>query len=112
MPDRVTWLSRAPCASPHSLPQTVSFVGGKPVFAKYMDSFPFPFYIVLRDTGGQLVCGGGKGRAGAGRTACRCQPKVRRCCWHATLSRCSTIHRPAQPRCHVRWRTCCASGLS
>ena len=32
------------------LVQTVSFVGGKPVFAKYMDSFPFPFYIVLRDT--------------------------------------------------------------
>ena len=31
-------------------PQTVSFVGGKPVFARYMDSFPFPFYIVLRDT--------------------------------------------------------------
>ncbi|GAB4814208.1 hypothetical protein N2152v2_001254 [Parachlorella kessleri] len=30
--------------------QTVSFVGGKPVFAQYMDSFPFPFYIVLRDT--------------------------------------------------------------
>lgn len=30
--------------------QTVSFVGGKPVFAKYMDSFPFPFYIVLRET--------------------------------------------------------------
>ena len=31
--------------------QTVSFVGGKPVFARYMDSFPFPYYIVLRDTG-------------------------------------------------------------
>lgn len=30
--------------------QTVSFVAGKPAFAKYMDSFPFPFYIVLRDT--------------------------------------------------------------
>lgn len=29
--------------------QTVSFEGGKPVFTKYMDSFPFPFYIVLRD---------------------------------------------------------------
>ena len=29
---------------------TLSFVGGKPVFARYMDSFPFPFYIVLRDT--------------------------------------------------------------
>lgn len=22
---------------------------GKPVFNKYMDSFPFPFYIVMRD---------------------------------------------------------------
>lgn len=30
--------------------QSVAFVGGKPVFTKYMDSFPFPFYIVLRDT--------------------------------------------------------------
>lgn len=30
--------------------QTVSFVGGKPEFTQYMDSFPFPFYIVLRDT--------------------------------------------------------------
>ena len=29
--------------------QTVSFVGGQPVFAKYLDSFPFPYYIVLRD---------------------------------------------------------------
>jgi midasin len=29
--------------------QTVSFVGGKPEFTQYMDSFPFPFYIVLRD---------------------------------------------------------------
>ena len=29
--------------------QSVAFVGGKPVFTKYMDSFPFPFYIVLRD---------------------------------------------------------------
>lgn len=28
--------------------QTVSFVGGKPVFAKYLDAFPFPYYIVLR----------------------------------------------------------------
>ncbi|KAG7670517.1 hypothetical protein KSW81_003079 [Nannochloris sp. 'desiccata'] len=30
--------------------QSVAFVGGKPIFTKYMDSFPFPFYIVLRDT--------------------------------------------------------------
>lgn len=29
--------------------QTVNFVNGQPVFTKYMDSFPFPFYIVLRD---------------------------------------------------------------
>ena len=28
---------------------SVAFSGGKPVFTKYMDSFPFPFYIVLRD---------------------------------------------------------------
>lgn len=30
--------------------QTVSFVEGKPVFSKYMDSFPFPFYVIVRDT--------------------------------------------------------------
>ena len=35
---------------PPAAAQTVSFVGGRPVFSKYMDSFPFPFYIVLRDT--------------------------------------------------------------
>ena len=29
--------------------QTVSFVGGKPVFSRYLDGFPFPFYILLRD---------------------------------------------------------------
>lgn len=29
--------------------QTVSFVGGKPVFSKYLDSFPFPYYVMLRD---------------------------------------------------------------
>jgi hypothetical protein len=29
--------------------QTVSFVAGKPVFNKYLDTFPFPYYIVLRD---------------------------------------------------------------
>ena len=29
--------------------QTVSFVGNKPVFSKYLDTFPFPFYILLRD---------------------------------------------------------------
>jgi len=29
--------------------KTVSFVEGKPVFAKYIDSFPFPLYIVLQD---------------------------------------------------------------
>lgn len=31
--------------------QSVSFVAGQPVFTRYMDSFPFPFYIVLRDIG-------------------------------------------------------------
>jgi midasin len=29
--------------------QTVSFQGGKPVFTKYMDAFPFPYYVLLRD---------------------------------------------------------------
>ncbi len=29
--------------------QSVSFVQGKPVLAKYIDTFPFPLYIVLRD---------------------------------------------------------------
>ncbi|GIL72549.1 hypothetical protein Vretifemale_2893, partial [Volvox reticuliferus] len=29
--------------------QSVSFAAGKPVFTKYLDSFPFPYYIVLRD---------------------------------------------------------------
>lgn len=29
--------------------QTVTFANGKPVFNKYIDSFPFPFYVVLRD---------------------------------------------------------------
>jgi hypothetical protein len=29
--------------------QSVSFVDGKVVMKPYMDSFPFPFYIVLRD---------------------------------------------------------------
>lgn len=29
--------------------KTVNFVNGKPVFTRYMDSFPFPFYIVLRE---------------------------------------------------------------
>lgn len=29
--------------------QSVSFAKGKPVFTQYMDSFPFPYYIVLRD---------------------------------------------------------------
>lgn len=58
--------------------QTVSFVGGKPVFAKYMDSFPFPYYIVLRDTGGwaQRGLGAGHGtrstavRLASGRLCC------------------------------------------
>eukprot|EP00798_Chlamydomonas_sp_ICE-L_P024875 gene24875-10536_t len=29
--------------------QSVSFLNNKPVFSKYLDSFPFPFYILLRD---------------------------------------------------------------
>lgn len=29
---------------------TVSFVDGQPQFSKYLDDFPFPLYIVLRDT--------------------------------------------------------------
>ena len=27
----------------------VSFEGGKPEFTQYLDSFPFPYYIVLQD---------------------------------------------------------------
>ena len=29
--------------------QAISFAGGQPNFSKYLDSFPFPFYIILRD---------------------------------------------------------------
>lgn len=29
--------------------KTVSFADGAPKFTSYMDSFPFPYYIVLRD---------------------------------------------------------------
>ena len=29
--------------------QTVSFQGGAPTFTKYLDTFPFPYYIVLQD---------------------------------------------------------------
>jgi len=29
--------------------QSVSFEDGQPVFRKYLDSFPFPFYLVLQD---------------------------------------------------------------
>ena len=29
--------------------QSVKFVNGAPVFERYLDSFPFPFYVVLRD---------------------------------------------------------------
>jgi midasin len=29
--------------------QSVKFVDGKPVFERYIDTFPFPYYIVLRD---------------------------------------------------------------
>ena len=29
--------------------QSVTFEGGKPLFVRYLDSFPFPYYIILRD---------------------------------------------------------------
>jgi midasin len=29
--------------------QSVSFEDGKPVFKRYLDAFPFPYYLVLRD---------------------------------------------------------------
>ncbi len=29
--------------------RTVDFAGGRPAFTQYLDSFPFPFYLVLRD---------------------------------------------------------------
>ena len=29
--------------------QSVSFTGGKPVMKKYLDSFPFPFYVLVQD---------------------------------------------------------------
>ncbi len=29
--------------------QAVSFAGGQPAFSRYLDAFPFPFYILLRD---------------------------------------------------------------
>lgn len=28
--------------------KTVAFQGSKPVFSKYLDTFPFPYYILLR----------------------------------------------------------------
>ena len=31
--------------------QTVSFANGKPEFAKYLDTFPFPFYTLVQDIG-------------------------------------------------------------
>ena len=61
--------------------QTVSFVDGKPVFSQYVDSFPFPLYIVLRDIGAR----GWRGappppRSGASQGIARacwcCQPRV------------------------------------
>ena len=79
MPGLITKPARAPAPRP---PQTVSFVGGKPVFAKYMDSFPFPFYIVLRDTGAPAGAAvqGLRGRR-TGSSAVRWQGgRCRRCC--------------------------------
>ena len=29
--------------------QAVSFVNGKPVFQRYLDTFPFPHYVVVKD---------------------------------------------------------------
>ena len=29
--------------------KAVSFAGGQPTFKQYLDTFPFPFYILLRD---------------------------------------------------------------
>ena len=29
--------------------QSVSFAGGRPVFTRYLDSFPFPFYTLVQD---------------------------------------------------------------
>lgn len=31
--------------------QAVSFQNGKPVFRRYLDDFPFPYYVLLRDIG-------------------------------------------------------------
>ncbi len=68
----------------------MSFVGGKPVFAKYMDSFPFPYYIVLRDTGGWAQPGA-EGRAGwverSRRPAC-CSRHSSTCAWCQLCHRC------------------------
>jgi len=36
-------------AAPLAEMQTVAFAGGKPVFTRYLDAFPFPYYILLRD---------------------------------------------------------------
>lgn len=27
----------------------MTFQGGKPVFRRYLDDFPFPYYVLLRD---------------------------------------------------------------
>jgi midasin len=29
--------------------QSVSFASGKPVFTKYLDTFPFPYYTLVQD---------------------------------------------------------------
>jgi midasin len=31
--------------------QAVTFQGGRPVFKRYLDDFPFPYYVLLRDIG-------------------------------------------------------------
>jgi hypothetical protein len=92
----------------HMLLQTVSFVGGKPVFARYMDSFPFPFYIVLRDTGGQI-----KGSWAELTVVVQVEvllAKLVRA--FRLLNHASAFASPVQLRCLALWRISCASGLN
>ncbi|CAI5953543.1 unnamed protein product [Closterium sp. NIES-65] len=42
-------ISRFSLPSPAPLLQSVSFSDGVPAFSSYLDSFPFPYYILLRD---------------------------------------------------------------
>ncbi|EFJ21626.1 hypothetical protein SELMODRAFT_106863 [Selaginella moellendorffii] len=29
--------------------QSVTFANGAPMFSKYLDTFPFPYYVILKD---------------------------------------------------------------